>query len=199
LALPELRPEVSQADGEVACRYRAREAVALFDDYDDLVDAIGELELAGFDRVQIKVMRSCKAVERLLGHPIKDMRELEDEPRVPLGGWVDRYELSEGKAALAAGLAYLASLSAIGVTVARGGELAAVISAAAGAGGAAGALGLWLMRLAGRRRARELKEQKARGGHLLWVETRSSEQERRALCVLLSHCTRDVRLHDIPR
>lgn len=180
-------------------RQGAREAVALFDDYDDLVDAIEELELAGFDRAQIKLMRSCKAAETMLGRPIEDMRELEDEPGIPLGGWIDRYELTEGKAALAAGLAYLGSLVAIGIVVARHGDLVAVIAAAAGAGGAAGALGLWLMRLVGRRRAREIEEQLARGGHLLWVETRSAEQERRALGILRHHRTRDVRLHDLVR
>lgn len=191
--------EAGQGTREAACGYRVREAVALFEDYDDLVDAIAELELAGFDRAQIRLMRSCKAAEKMLGHPIKDMRELEDEPGVPLGGWADRYELTEGKAAVAAGFAYLASLFAIGVAVARRGELVTVIAAAAGAGGAAGALGLWLMRLVGHRRARELMEQQARGGHLLWVETRSSEQERRAVGILQSHCTRNVRLHELLR
>ena len=83
--------------------YKAREAVALFDDYVDLIAAIEELELAGFDRAQISLMRSCKAAERRLGRPIGDVRELEDEPIVPLGGWFDRHELTEGKAALAAG------------------------------------------------------------------------------------------------
>ena len=82
MALPELRPEMSQADGEVACRYHPREAVALFDDYDDLLDAIEELEAAGFDRAQIKLMLSCKSAERKLRYPIEDMRELEDEPGV---------------------------------------------------------------------------------------------------------------------
>ena len=46
-----------------AVAYRAREAVALFDDYADLVAAIEELELAGFDRAQISLIRSCKAAE----------------------------------------------------------------------------------------------------------------------------------------
>ena len=93
---------------------------------------------------------------------------------MPLGGWVDRYELAEGKAALATGLAYVGSLVAIGVVVAGGGELAAIIAAAAVAGGTAGAFGLWLMRLVGRRRAQEINEQLSRGGLLLWAETRSS-------------------------
>jgi len=176
-----------------------REAVALFADYDDLVSAIEELQIAGFDRVQIKLILSCKSAERRLGHPIKDMRELEDEPTVPLGGWIDQYELTEGKTALATGLAYIGSLLAIGVVVARGGELAAIIATAAAAGGAAGTFGLWLMRLVGRGRAREINEQMARGGLLLWAETRNREQEHRAICILQCHSTRDVHLHDLTR
>ena len=144
-------------------------------------------------------MLSCKSAERRLGHPIEDMRELEDEPTVPLGGWVDRYELTEGKAALTTGLAYVGSLLAIGVVVARGGELAAIIAAAAAAGGTAGAFGLWLMRLVGRGRAREINEQLSRGGLLLWAETRSREQERRAIDILECHSTRDVHLHELTR
>ena len=102
--------EMAQSAEEATGRYKIREAVAIFDDYDDLLDAIEELEVAGFDRAQIKLMLSCKSAERKLGHPIEDMRELEDEPGVPLGGWVDRYELAEGKAALTTGLAYVGSL-----------------------------------------------------------------------------------------
>lgn len=190
-------PEVAQGRDGSAGRYQAREAVALFDDYDDLVAAVEELELAGFDRVQINLMRSCKAAELRLGRPIEDIRELEDEPTVPLGGWVDRHELTEGKVALAAGLAYVGSLVAIGAVVAGGGGHAAIIAAAAAAGSATGALGLWLMRLVGRRRAGEISEQLSRGGLLLWVQTRSREQERIAIGILERHWTRDVHLHDL--
>lgn len=191
--------EAAREAAVAAGQCRAREAVALFDDYDDLVAAIEELGLAGFDRAQIRLMRSCKSTERRLGHPIEDMRALEDEPRVPLGGWIDRYELMEGKAALATGLAYVGSLVAIGVVVAQGGELAATVAAAAAAGGAAGALGLWLVHLVGRCRAREIGEQLSRGGLLLWAETRSREQERRAVDILECHSARDVHLHELAR
>ena len=173
---------ITQGTEEAAGRCKAREAVALFDDYDDLVGAVEELELAGFDRAQIKLMLSCKSAERRLGRPIEDIRELEDDPAVPLGGWVDRHELTEGKAALTTGLAYVGSLVAIGAVVARDGELAAIIAAAAAAGGAAGAFGLWLTRLVGRRRAREINEQLSRGGLLLWAETRNREQEQKSGC-----------------
>lgn len=189
--------EIAQAAADATGRSRIREAVAIFDDYDDLLDAIDELEVAGFDRAQIKLMLSCGSAERKLGHPIEDVRELEDEPAVALGGWVDRYELAECKAALTTGLAYVGSLAAIGVVVAGGGELAAIIGAAAVAGGTAGALGLWLVRLVGRCRTRKINEQLSRGGLLLWAEARSCQQERRAIRILECHATRDVHLHEM--
>ncbi len=192
-------PATARGFDESAVAYKTREAVALFDDYVDLIAAIEELELAGFDRAQISLMRSCKAAERKLGRPIGDVRELEDEPIVPLGGWFDRHELTEGKAALAAGLAYVGSLVAIGAVVANGGDLVAIVAAAAVAGGIAGASGIGLMRLVGRRRAREINEQLARGGLLLWAGTRSHEQERKAITILKCHSTRDVHLHDLTR
>jgi hypothetical protein len=191
--------EMAQAAEEATGRYKTREAVAIFDDYDDLIGAIEELELAGFDRAQIKLMLSCRSAERRLGHPIGDMRELEDGPTVPLGGWVDRHELTECKAALTTGLAYVGSLVAIGAVVARGGELVAIIAAAAATGGAAGAFGLWLTHLVGRCRAREINEQLSRGGLLLWAETRSRQQERRAIDILECHSARDVHLHELTR
>jgi hypothetical protein len=190
-----------KADGsdDAAVGYNIREAVALFADYEDLVGAIAELELTGFDRSQISLLRSCKAAERRFGRPIADVRELEDEPRVPLGGWFDRHELAEGRAALAAGLAYVGSLAAIGAVVAGGGELMAILAAGAAGGGVAAAGGIRLMRLVGRRRTREFREQLARGGLLLWVETRSRAQEGLAVAILNRHSTRDVHVHDLSR
>lgn len=181
---------------EAALRCRAREAVAVFGDYDDLVAAIEELELAGFDRAQINLAPSWKRMERTLGHRVADVRELEGEAQVPPGNWVDRHELAEGKAALTAGLAYIGSFAAIGVTVATGGELAMVVAAAAAAGGAGGALGAWLAHAIDRRWAHRIEEQLLRGGLPLWVETHGPGQERAAILILEHHAARDVHLHD---
>lgn len=193
-----MAPEDGRND-ESAVDYRVREAVAVFDDHEDLVAAIEELEVAGFDRAQINLMTSRAAAEKKLGHAVKDIRELEDEPKVPLGGWIDRHELAEGRTALAVGLAYIGSFAAIGAVVATGGELAVVIAAAAAAGGSGGALGAWLGRRLGFRRAHELEEQLKQGGLLLWVQVRDQAQERKALDILGRHSTKDVHVHELTR
>lgn len=177
-------------------RPASREAVAVFDDYNVLVAAIEDLELAGFDRAQINLLTSCKGVGRRLGHEVQDILEREDEAPLPLGTWIDRHELAEGKTALAAGLAYVASFAAIGVSVAAGSGLALVIAAGAVAGGAAGALGVWLAGIIGRHRVRAIEEQRRRGGLLLRVETHGPRQEQKAIEILEHHATRGVHLRD---
>lgn len=177
-------------------RHTSRETVAVFDDYNVLVAAIEDLELAGFDRAQINLLTSGKGAERSLGHEVRDILELEDEAQLPLGTWVDRHELAEGTTALAAGLAYVASFAAIGVSVATESDLAEVIAAGAAAGGAGGALGVWLARIIGRYRVRAIEEQRRRGGLLLRVETHGARQEQKAVEILEHHAAGGVHFRD---
>lgn len=177
-------------------RHTSRETVAVFDDYNVLVTAIEDLEFAGFDRAQINLLTSCKGAERGLGHEARDILEREDEAQLPLGTWVDRHELAEGKTALAAGLAYVGSFAAIGVSVAAEGDLAEVIAAGAAAGAAGGALGIWLAGIIGRYRVRAIEAQRRRGGLLLRVETHGPRQEQKAIEILEHHATRGVHLRD---
>src|SRR5689334_17442465 len=103
---------------EGAVDYKVREAVGVFADCDELEDAIEDLQLAGLERHQIHLLASRKAAElkckRVIGH----VRELEDEPELPLGNYADRHERAEAKAALASGLALLGSFAAVGAVVA---------------------------------------------------------------------------------
>ena len=184
---------------ETAVEYKVREAVAVFDTYDELVTVIEELEGVGFDRAQMNLMTSHKIAEQKLGHRIENVQELEDEPRVPVGTWVDRHEMAEGKTALTAGLAYIGSMAAVGAVVATGGGMAVAIAAAIAAGGTTGAVGAWLARTLGNRRAHEIEEQLKEGGLLLWVEIRRPEQEQKVLEILNRHSSRDVHVHEVTR
>jgi hypothetical protein len=177
-------------------RLSSRETVAVFDDYNVLVAAIEDLELAGFDRAQINLLTSRKGAEPRLGHEVQDILEREDEAQLPLGTWVDRHELAEGKTALAAGLAYVASFTAIGVSVAAESGLTEVIAAGAASGGSGGALGMWLAGMIGRHRIRAIEEQRRCGGLLLWVETHGPRQEQKAIEILEHHATGGVHLRE---
>ncbi len=178
-------------------RYRVREAVGVFHDPLRLEEAIIALQEAGFDRSQINLLSSLEAAERKLGRPVKDVRELEDEPEIPHGAPIDRHELAEGQAALTAGLAGLGSLVAIGTVVATGGGLGFLLAAAALAGGIGGGIGAFLAKYLGDRHAQVIRAQLERGGLLLWVTLRDPEQERRAVAILEKHGAEDVHVHEI--
>ena len=179
--------------------YRSREAVAVFDDYDRLVDAIQELETAGFNRSQMNLLTDQRNAEAKVGRKVEDVRELAHEGKAPTGTWVDRHELAEGRTALAGGLGYIGSIAAVGAVVASGGTLAAALAAAVAAGGVSGAAGAWLGGLLSSGHVDEVAKQVANGGLLLWVQIQDPAQEARAVEILERFSARRVELHDITR
>src|SRR5689334_22834933 len=114
---------VARPDSKNSVDSKVREAVGVFTDRDELEDAIEDLHLAGFDRDQIHLLANCRAVEAKLGHIISNVRDLEDEPNLPVGNYVDRHERAEGAAALTSGLTLLSSLAAVGEVAASSGTL----------------------------------------------------------------------------
>jgi hypothetical protein len=178
---------------------RSREAVAVFDDHDTLVAAIQELEMAGFNRGQMNLLVSRKGAAEELGRKVDDVGELAGEGKAPVGTWVDPHEAAEGRTAIAGGLAYIGSIAAVGAVVASGGGLAPAIAAAVAAGGTGGAVGAWLGGLIGSGQAKEVEDQAAHGGLLLWVAIQNAEQEPRAIEILERHSGRQVRVHELNR
>lgn len=172
-----------------------REAVAYFDSGEDLEAAIDELLRSGFNRAEISLLASEKAVEEQLGHRYDKVSELEDDPTVPRTFYVPTESIGGAEGALIATPLYLAALSAIGGVVASGGSLLAIIVGAVAAGGAGGALGTVLAKLVGDHHARHLKEQIDHGGLLLWVRTWDSSDEEQAVAILGRHSGHDVHLH----
>jgi hypothetical protein len=176
-----------------------REAVGVFHDRDSFLRAVDDLLTAGFDRADLSLLASERAVEDKLGHAYKKVQELEDDAAVPRVAFVDDHSLTIGRTGIIGGLAYIGAVAAAGAVVASGGALAATIAAAAIAGGGGGAIGAIGARLLGRDRAKALKEQLERGGLLLWVRVRDDEAKRRASEILTSNGAEDVHVHDLPR
>jgi hypothetical protein len=189
----------AQPNNESSVDGKVREAVGVFTDRDELEDAIEDLHLAGFDRDQIHLLASCRAVEAKLGHIISNVRDLEDEPNLPAGNYADRHERAEGAAALVSGLALLSSFAAVAGVAASGGTLAMTIAAAVAAGGVGCGFGALLVRALGKHWARDVEEQLRRGGLLLWVELHSGAQELKALEILQRHSGEDVHVHELTR
>ena len=119
-----------------------REAVAYFENGENLEAAIDELLRSGFDRAEISLLASERAVEDQLGHRYDRVSELEDDPTVPRTFYVPTESVGGAEGALIATPLYLAALSAIGGVVASGGSLLALLVGTIAAGGAGGALGV---------------------------------------------------------
>tara|TARA_R110000744_G_scaffold1843_13_gene7223 strand:+ start:87633 stop:88193 length:561 start_codon:yes stop_codon:yes gene_type:complete len=174
------------------------EAVGYFDNADRLQAAIDALLRAGFNRAELSLLASEKAVEDKLGHAYARPAELEDDPDVPRTAFVSLESLGDAEGGLIGGLMYVGALAAVGGIVASGGALAAAAAAALVGGTAGGLIGTGLASLVGESHANYIEEQLVHGGLLLWVRTRDADHEARATAILREHSGRDVHLHALP-
>lgn len=173
-----------------------REAVAVFPDEASLQEAIDDLLSHGFDRAEIGLLASERAVEEQLGHRYERVEELEDDSEVPRVGYVSKESLGDAEGSLIGAPLYVAAVAgAAGAVVASGGSLLAAIIGATAAGSAGALIGAVLAKLLGERHAHYLQEQIEHGGLLLWVRTWDAEEETRAVEILRRHSGRDVHVH----
>jgi hypothetical protein len=164
-----------------------REAVAVFDDLSSLESAVYELETNGFDRASFSVLANEAAVEKKLGHRYRQVKEMEDNPAAPRETFFSHVSRLEAD--------YLSTpiLAAIGaLALAGAGPLAVIVATGAGA-----ALGAALSVSLHEHHARNVAEQLARGGLLLWVDLRNARDEETARRILAIHSAHDVHVHDI--
>ena len=176
----------------------AREAVAVFHQLAPYQAAIDELFSAGFDRADLSLLASQKAVEEKLGHAYTRVSEVENNEAVPRAAYVGNASVAEARTGVIGGLAYIGAVAAAGVVVASGGGLAAAIAGAALAGGGGGLLGAVAGRFIGRDHAKGLQAQLDKGGLLLWVRIADASHEKKALEVLNKHGGEDVHVHQLP-
>jgi hypothetical protein len=172
-----------------------REVVALFDDADELDDVIQELQTFGFDRAEISVMPSRNVVERAIGHKLRTVLEVADNPDVPRAVPVDRGSLAVAQGALIAGPLYIAGSGAVIHFAANGSDFATVTMAGVAGCGLGAALGLlttiW-MRWWHRRQIQFLL---GHGGLVLWVKTLDMRHEERVRIILARYPAHDVSCH----
>ena len=174
-----------------------REAVGIFQSAEEMEAAIEDLEENGFDRSEISLLASEKAVIAKLGHAYAGVEVLEDDPATPRTMFVSTESVGDAKGAVLGGLVYVGALAAAGFAVASGGAFGAILTAAALGGTSGGVIGSVLAGLIGEHHANYLQEQLDRGGLILWVRTRDDVHELRATDVLKYHGASDVHVHDI--
>ncbi len=176
----------------------SREAVGIFHSSKGLEDAIDEILSSGFHRSDLSLLASEQAVEEKLGHRFSRVDVLADDPKVPRAAFVSTEAIGDAEGGIIGALVYVGALATVGAIVATGGTLLAVITGAALAGGAGGLVGSVLAKRLGDHHAHHLQEQIVRGGLLLWVRTRDSAAEERAIEILRRYSADKVRIHDLP-
>lgn len=173
------------------------EAVGVFHQAEDFQAAIDELLSSGFHRSELGLLADASTVEKKLGHRLRNTSGLADHAAVPRSAYVSPEAIGDAEGGLIAGLIYVGATVAAGVAVASGGTPAVILTAVALAGGTGGLLGAVLARWLGNHHARYIQEQIERGGLLLWVHTRTSSDEERAVDILKRHSAGLVHVHRI--
>lgn len=160
-----------------------RDVVAAFDDPAALDRAVFELETQGFDRAAFSVLATERTVARTLGHRYQQVREIEDDPRVPRENFFSMVSQLEGETFPAPALASVGWLTLAGV----GAGIPAVIAAGVG-----GLIGATLGSLIHHHHALRVQEQLARGGIVLWVSVHDAASEEQAIRVLTKQGAHDI-------
>jgi len=183
---------------EESAYHNATEAVGLFHTAQDLQAAIDDLLAQGFDRADINLMASERAIEEKLHHAVVHVRDFEDQPGVPTAAYVSSETLGAATGGIIGTLIYIPALVGGIAVVSTGGPAAAAIAAAAINGGIGGAIGMYLSSFIGKAHAQRIEEHLEHGGLLLWVRTPNEAREQRAMAILTGHNATDVHLHVLP-
>lgn len=174
-----------------------REASAVFASSEALQSAVDKLLCSGFERDDLCVLGSEKALRATFGAAIPDARELAENPATPRGTFVSSDTRSEGLAALAGIPVYVGGAGAATLAGLGGATVIATAGAALGVGLAAGALGLYAAHLMEKRHADQIDKHLKHGGLVLWVRTGDKEREVKALEVLRKQGAKDLRMHTV--
>lgn len=178
---------------------KIREAVGILFDRAHLDEAIAELESADFDLGSLGLLAGQYTVRQELGDFYSEINESTESTEGPRTAFVAERSMGDTAHALIGSLFFVGTTVASGAVVASaavlGGALvAAVAGAVAVVGFAGGAMGLIL-----HESDAEYLEQQVDEGHLLlFVRTKDSEQERKALDILSRHGAFDAKIYEAP-
>lgn len=168
------------------------EAVGVFDDPLKLQDAIEELQRNGFMLQELSVLADKEAVKEKVGHLYYSVDEAKHDHAAPRTVFVPDEVLGSAEgAAIGVPLFFGAAIGSC-IAAAAVGTLPVVLASAvlSGAGGAG--LGAIFARYISKHHADYIRDSLERGGLLLWVNLRSSEQEEKARAILARHSAHDI-------
>ncbi|HET8721324.1 MAG TPA: hypothetical protein VFM24_04815 [Nitrospira sp.] len=172
-----------------------QEAVAVFTTADDLQAAVDELLSSGFHRAELSLLAGEDTLNEKLGRGFANVRDLEDDPAAPRSAYISPEAIGDAQGGIVAALMYAGATAAAGVMFVSGGTILGALVVATVVGGAGGIVGALLAKWLGDHHGRYLQWQIDHGGLLLWVRTKDTETEVRALEILRRHSSRDVHVH----
>jgi hypothetical protein len=172
-----------------------REAVAVFMSADDLQAAVDELLSSGFHRAELSLLADEDALNGKLGRGFASVRDLEDDPTAPRSAYISPEAIGDAQGGIVGALVYAGATAAAGAMFVSGGTILGALVVATVVGGGGGVVGALLAKWLGDHHGRYLQAQIDHGGLLLWVRTKDTEAQERALDILRRHSSRDVHIH----
>lgn len=190
--------DTTQATDTVISRAKVREAAGVFHSRQQIEDAIKALLSAGFDRADIDLMASARAVREKLDSAYVAVEELADVPNVPRKSFIARDDVTTMVATVAGILTFIGATASATAVVASGGAVALAAVAALVGGGLTGGTGAFLIhQVVEQQWGEELETLMEAGGLILWVRVHNPEQEKRAIETLRNLGGEAVRVHEI--
>jgi hypothetical protein len=174
-----------------------REAVAVFTTADDLQAAVDELLSSGFHRADLSLLAGEDTLNEKLGRGFANVRDLEDDPTAPRSAYISPEAIGDAQGGIVGALMYVGATTAAGAMFVSGGTILGALVVATVVGGAGGVVGALLAKWLGDHHGRYLQAQIDQGGLLLWVRTKDTEAQVRALDILRRHSSRDVHIHSV--
>jgi len=175
-----------------------REAVAVFDSEEEMLDVIDELGSAGIDRSEMSVLPSVETVEKQIGHRLTSVNETVDDPAIGRAIPLDMASFGEAQGVLIAAPAYVGAISmaiASVVIVEDYVMIAILVTVGASLGAFVGYfLAAWLKK----NHQRHVDKQLERGGLVLWIQIRDKLHEDHITDILSHHEAHGVHIHNIP-
>ncbi len=170
-----------------------KEAVGIFQNQQDMDEAIADLEAAMFPRHNISVIGSKARMEERFGSETLSPELLEDNPRAPKDASIRPEEKTIASTVIVGVPAFFGGCAAaLMVNPATSLVLVTAVVFGSVVGAAIGGSVLFGIKTYLDNR---VQEQIKEGGLVLWVKTFKPEQERQAKAIMKDHGAQDVHFH----
>jgi hypothetical protein len=169
------------------------EIVAVFRELEKMQEAIGELEVNSFNRLDISVLGNERNLKKVFGKSVPSTKQLEDNSNTPKSSNIAGEELGIAQGVIIGGglvIGVAAVAVAVGAKLALGSVTLLILGAALGA-----VIGGFLAKMLGSKYAAFFQQQIDSGGLLLWVRTHSKADEVKASAICKKYGAHDVHVH----